>query len=187
VLYADICGVGGQEINRADRTVEYKRKEGDMGGSETYQQVPRRTTPNQSIKINSCSRKLFTTIKFQATMSSEFICPCCGFKPSFTEEFADSVVAIVAERFNVPVEDLMKRKDFNGNHNSARAWCIYFLRKFTGVPFKILSYYFDWSDPSKSGGVFNALEKSLQYKSRKIEAEEIENTILEKLSINQPA
>jgi hypothetical protein len=122
-------------------------------------------------------------------MAAEFICPCCGFKPIFTDRLAEEVVVIVAEKYGALVEDVKTRKDSNGSgaHNRARAWCIYFLRKFTGVEFKALSYYFDWSDPAKAGTVYNGVEKSLQYKSRSLEAQRIENLLLEKLSISQPA
>lgn len=78
-------------------------------------------------------------------MGAEFICPCCGFEPEYSDEFARKVVKIMADYFRVKSSDVFaKNKNGNVAQNRARSWAIFFIRRFTGAGFKTISVFFGY-------------------------------------------
>jgi chromosomal replication initiation ATPase DnaA len=78
-------------------------------------------------------------------MDSNFICACCGEHTMFTEEKADAIIGVVCNYYGVVKERAFAkakclahvRKD--NFDDLAQLMSVYFIRKFTAAPLKIIA------------------------------------------------
>jgi hypothetical protein len=101
-----------------------------------------------------------------------FVCPCCGYTLVYSEAVRETVLSGVARHYGLSPHDVaFASYCTNKNAMEARAVAVYFLRLFTGAPFKAINEAFNWEPSSNQAGnqcarIIHAAEESPVFSNR---------------------
>jgi hypothetical protein len=91
-----------------------------------------------------------------------FFCPCCGVKPRYSRELAETILAITINFFDIEREDVFKNwLHYDNGAARARAFTLYFLRRISGENYKVVGEIFDLPG-TRAGQIIKRLEESLE-------------------------